>query len=195
MVINDYISLIQRRSIRRIKSYRIALAATTGFAPGVDTIIGEMRNPPGSGVVCLVKHIRVAISTAAVATVVGAVLTAWHRVSAFTVDDTGGATGTPSKDDSTMAAAKCTVRHCTTAALAVGTRTPDANRLGGSAVSVRANEPATLVYELDLSRSPIVLRPGEGLEHVNRTALATSMTIVPAMQIEWSEIDEKDFLL
>jgi hypothetical protein len=160
---------------------------SSSFALTAGAVLFSFRNP-STAKYAIVKQLVFYIDSTVAATAIGEIVASWQIVRSFSVDNSNGTVLVGSPRDGAYGTALCTAMIASSAALTVGTRTPDSNRFSGISTGVAVSGMPTIGYSFDFENSPIILRTNEGLELTSRVSSPTSLTAATLVEIHWSEV-------
>jgi hypothetical protein len=176
------------------------IAQTTG-AIAAATAAGTLfsfRWAPGTGQVCVIKRVSVAVASANTTLNTAAqVGIGMYVARGFIASDSGGtalaplATGAGRYRTTHLTSNATDIRIATTAVLTAGTRTLDANTLGSTyfyaTAAVGTYLPLTNLVAYNVSDYPLVLQNNEGFTINNLTAMPALGSSSLFVNVEWFE--------
>ena len=179
-------------------SYQIAAATGAIVAATAAGTIFSFRYAPGTGQVCVIKRVSVAVSSANTTLNTAAQVGIGMFVArGFLASDSGGtalaplATGAVRYRTALLTSNATDIRIATTTTLTAGTRTLDANTLGSTyfyaTAAVGTYLPLTNLVSYNVSDYPLVLQNNEGFVINTLTAMPALGSSSVFINVEWFE--------
>ena len=179
-------------------AYQIAAATGAIVAATAAGTVFSFRYAPGTGQVCVIKRVSVAVSSANTTLNTAAQVGIGIFVArGFVASDSGGtalaplATGAGRYRTALLTSNATDIRIATTTTLTAGTRTLDANTLGSTyfyaTAAVGTYLPLTNLVSYNVSDYPLVLQNNEGFVVNTLTAMPALGSSSVFINVEWFE--------